>query len=82
MPSGAVQLPLLQMRQQASSEDREVSLGQTLKQQGRQSLGCGDNIERPRGGITRYDAARAASLAGRHEDSGAAALIGASACLK
>ena len=82
MPSGAVQLPLLQMRQQASSEDREVLLGQTLKQQSRESLGCGDNIERPRGGITRDDAARAGLSQDETGDTGDAAVIGASACLE
>jgi hypothetical protein len=63
MRSGAVQLPLLQMRQQASSEDGKVLLGQTLEQQRRQSLGCGDDIDMPRGGITDHDAAGAVSLA-------------------
>ena len=59
MRSRAAQLPLLQMREQAASEDGKVLIAQALEQQGRQSLRCGHNIEGPPGRPVRHGAVRA-----------------------
>ena len=41
----AVQLALLQMRQQAPSEDAEVLIAQSLEQQRCERLRCGHNVD-------------------------------------
>jgi hypothetical protein len=48
MHSSVGQLPLLQMGQQAPSEDGEVVIAQSIEHQRRQRLSRGHDIDRPR----------------------------------
>ena len=82
MRSDASQLPLLQMRQQASSEDGEVLLGQTFKQQRRQSLAAA-TTSTCRGAESLVTTPPALPLSQDEAgDTGDAAVTGASACLE